>query len=743
VTEGSPGIREMPAGRSFAEPVLSEWNERSAQDDTLGVTMRWISMSALWAVALLITAPTAVANDGPTRLDPMLRIAAQEATVTPALSKHLSAKAAVNGKPVVSIFVKTTDPAEATKIIEQWDGHVRSTIGNILTANLPLEYVADLSRLDIIEYVEADKPMRYKLNQSLGVATIDTVHSGTGLSAAYKGTGVIVGIVDSGIDCDHADFNDDSGSSRLLAYWDQTIGTSGVSEISSSTGTEYTGSGIGSSCATSSPDGDSAGHGTHVAGIAVGNDATFKGAAPLSTIVAVKHNAQDADSGGSFATTVTDAVNYIFKKAQAQDPKKPAVVNLSLGTSLGAHDGTSLFEQSLDALLVESGTTEKQGRAIVNAAGNENLSSADSGAATFAGIHATVSQTSAQRAYDFTMRSAATVFTTFGGAIVDIWLNSTSDCTIQIDAYSFSGKTSSDLKIDMSPVTKGSSTSADSNTDGTIKIALDFTDSSNANNSKQHAVATITKVSGASVSSTTYSFDLLFIGSCTGDAWLYPDLTAATAFRKASALSVATNPRGYTYVSGNSDFTMTVPSTANKVIAVGSFMGAGTWTDLNGTVHDQTSTSEGTGGTAGSISLFSSLGPTPDGRTKPDLSAPGEPIISTLASTVTVSSSNKGDSTHHKLEGSSMSSPHVAGLVALMLERSGCLTATEIKTLLQANATSDTATGVVPNDTYGSGKLAGNATVGAVTAASCVPNNPSENITATSSGSSCSLIVRD
>ncbi|MBI2343838.1 MAG: S8 family serine peptidase [Deltaproteobacteria bacterium] len=715
-------------------------------------------MQALWAMAAVLLAAQSGATTRMTRLDPALRMAARaEATETGTLSKHFRMRAATVGeRPLVDLFVKTVDPVECQKIIEQWGGEVRTVAGKILTAALPLPYVEALAAIDIVEYVEAGRRLSPKLNQSLPVIGADDVHAGTGVSQAYTGDGVLVGVVDSGVDCAHADFLDSSGGSRFLAYWDQTktSDTTGVSEISGSVGTEYTGSELTDGSCASSPDGDSSGHGTHVTGIATSDNSPYTGLAPDASIIVVKHNAQDAESEGTFATTVVDAVNYIFRKAQGESPRMPAVVNLSLGSSLGAHDGTSLFEEALDSLLTDTDGAEKEGRAIVNAAGNENFSSADSGTTDFAGIHATIDQSSTENGYDFAIRSSATVFTVFGGAQVDIWLTSTSACTVQIDAYALDDKSSSALKIDMLPVSKGSSTTANSNTDGRLKIALDFTDDSNANNGKQHALATITKVSGASVTATSYSFDLILIGSCEGDAWLYPDLTAALSFRKVSALPVSTNPRGYPYVSGDSDRTMTIPATAGKVIAVGAFMDAGTWIDLNGTLHDQTSTSEGTGGIAGGISLFSSLGPTADSRTKPDLSAPGEPIIATLASTATgVSSSEKGDATHQKLEGSSMAAPHVTGTVALMLQRNGCLTTTEIKSALTSTATSDSFTGSsLPNNTWGAGKLDTLAAVNAVSAASCEPNNtgdvgagstlgdPGSTAVVTTGGGSCTLI---
>lgn len=690
-------------------------------------------MKSLIALLLLAVSGTVWA-EVPTKVDPLLRLRAGDFAVDPVMAPHTGLKAAANGTTLVDVLIRTTDPVELGTILDQWGGGIRTVAGAIVTANVPLDLIDDVAALDIVSYIEAAKPMAAKLNASRAVVNIDDVQAGTGLPQAYTGSGVIVGIVDSGIDCKHADFQNSSGSSRILAYWDQSKSGSGVAEIKNSSGKEYTGTDITNGTCASSPETDSGGHGTHVAGIATGRNGTYTGVATEATIVVVLNGSTDASSAGNLSTQVVDAVNYIFRKAQAQSPKKPAVVNLSLGTSLGAHDDTSLLEQGLNALLLANGS-DKQGRAIVNAAGNENFSSADSGAATFGGIHATVDVGSGAKAFDFQIRDSSKALVTFGGVTVDIWLTSTSRCAIQIDAYPKASKTS--LLINMDAVEKGGSTASSANTDNRLKIALDFSDSSNANNGKQHAVATITKVTGSTVDGADYSFDLIFSGTCSGDAWLYPDQTSIVDFRKVSALPVATNSRGYSYVDGDSNRTMTIPGTASKVITVGSFMARGTWTDVNGSTHNQTSTSEGTGGTASNISLFSSLGPTADARVKPDLAAPGEPIISTTASTVSVATTIKGDNTHHKMEGTSMAAPHVTGTVALMLQRNGCLTHSQIKTALKDSASKDGFTTTsVPNNTWGAGKLDALAAVQAVAVASCTPNNTTEDGAADSFGAS-------
>jgi len=108
-----------------------------------------------------------------------------------------------------------------------------------------------------------------------------------------------------------------------------------------------------------SPTEDEHGHGTHVAGIAAGDGsaspANLRGMAPGADLVIVKTT--------FYEDTVVDGVRFVFEAAQARG--RPAVVNLSLGGHAGPHDGTSLFERMLDAML------DRPGRAIVVAAGNE------------------------------------------------------------------------------------------------------------------------------------------------------------------------------------------------------------------------------------------------------------------------------------------------------------------------------------------------------------------------------------
>lgn len=732
-------------------------------------------------VLILLGVGAVHGGEGVTKLDPALDQAANAGSkaLSAAVSKSLHVKS-VGSDPLVDCLVRVSDTTAVRTFIATNGGTVRTVVGEIMTAWVPVNLLGDLDAMPEVIYIEAAKRLWPKVGDSYspysdgdgtatnpGNARVVTKASlvqdgtGSGLSGtSYTGSGVYVGVVDSGIDCTHADFST-SGTTRMITYWDQSFtgtckGSTGVSgvpaEVEGTGGCEYTTADIQASKCTASPDSSTdEGHGTHVTGIAAGSNSTYKGLAPGASIISVLQSSSDASSGGTFSSSVLDAVNYIFRKAQQK--KVPAVVNISLGTSLGAHDDTSNFEKGLNALV-----TDVQGRAIVNAQGNENLPTSDSGFATFGGIHASVSATSGSPiAYEFLVRSNSAASRTYsaGGAQADIWLASGGSCTIGLNAFSGTQKTSASIVV--SPVSAGGSSSGNANDD--ITISVNFTDSKNANNGKQHALVTIQAVSsGKATTLDNYTYDLIFSGTCSGHAWLYPDQTSVIDFTKNLA-GTKNSTYSYTYVAGDSNYTTTIPATASGVIAVGSFMGRTNWTNINGTTVNNTSTSPtcgtGYGGTVSNISLFSSIGPTADDRKKPDIAAPGEPVISSLASNATgVSTACKGDSTHHTLWGTSMSAPVVTGIVALMLQRNGCLTPAEIKTLLTNNATTDSLTGTggnVPNNTWGYGKVNALTAVVATTAKTCSPNNTNEDgvgktaaLTTASDtgGSGCSLIRR-
>lgn len=155
-----------------------------------------------------------------------------------------------------------------------------------------------------------------------------------------SGEGVLVGIIDTGIDPMHPEFFDSNGKSRILWIYDET------------TGREYNNFQIEEGNALIS---DVSGHGTHVAGIAAGNN----GVANKSQLIVVTLGEDDYFN----TARLMEAVDYVIKKAE--ELKKPVAINLSIGNNYGAHSGDSLLENYLNNMVLTWKTV------IVAGVGNE------------------------------------------------------------------------------------------------------------------------------------------------------------------------------------------------------------------------------------------------------------------------------------------------------------------------------------------------------------------------------------
>jgi subtilisin family serine protease len=263
----------------------------------------------------------------------------------------------------------------------------------IYSVDIPLWRMHDLKNSPEVAYVELSHRWRTMLDTSLPATHTSQVQSPTNNLPGLVGEGVIVGIIDRDLDFTLNDFrhaNPDE-TTRVRYLWDQSL-TPEAGETSPSShnfGVEYTDVHINRALKASDPfavvrhkPGPNS-HGTHVASIAAGNgrsgDASspagqFIGAAPGSTIIFVHTPAQpysiDPEDTLSNSEFVMGAVAYIFEKADELD--MPCVINLSLGANGAGHDGESLVERAIDRLLQKNGKNGK-GRFMVVAAGNEQV----------------------------------------------------------------------------------------------------------------------------------------------------------------------------------------------------------------------------------------------------------------------------------------------------------------------------------------------------------------------------------
>jgi len=232
---------------------------------------------------------------------------------------------------------------------------------NISTAFVKVQDLPLLESIQCIKYADIGEKLELEVNNARNTTNTNSVHMGTGISQAYTGTGVIVGIIDAGFDYTHPNFKDINGNLRISRVWERS-NTSGTppSNLGFTYGSEYVGA---TAILNKQYDMINQSHGTHVAGTAAGtgtgNLSLLKGMAPNSEIVLVSGYNQVISTDNNYI----DAINYI--KNYANSVNKPVVINMSFGTGLGPHDGTTLEENAINNL------SNTPGLVLVAATGND------------------------------------------------------------------------------------------------------------------------------------------------------------------------------------------------------------------------------------------------------------------------------------------------------------------------------------------------------------------------------------
>lgn len=238
--------------------------------------------------------------------------------------------------------------------VAQAEGGVAQILNDqFAVLTIPPDRVNNLLNYTQVEYMETPKRMVYSSTVGMDVSCVTSVQN----EAPYQlsGEGVLLGIIDSGINYTHPDFRNEDGTTRIAYLWDQTI--SGAPPEGFLTGTEYTREQINAALAAPTaaerrqlvPSEDVVGHGTHVAGIAGGNgrgsNGQIVGAAPGAEFIIVKLGQPDFQ-GFVRNIEIMLAVRYVLEKATALG--RPVAINLSIGANSGPHDGNALIEQFLE-----------------------------------------------------------------------------------------------------------------------------------------------------------------------------------------------------------------------------------------------------------------------------------------------------------------------------------------------------------------------------------------------------------
>lgn len=222
------------------------------------------------------------------------------------------------------------------------DVSIRELLRGFAIMIVPESQIDALTDLPQIIYVEKPKRLNFVVNIGRSVSCINPVQTG---SARLTGRGVLVGIVDSGIDYYHSDFRNEDGSSRILYLWDQ------------SSDTVFTGEEINAALKAGSrsqareklPLVDYSGHGTAVAAIAAGNgresQGRYRGVAYESDLIVVKLGTAMPDSFPR-TTQLMEGVDFVIRRSLELD--RPVAINLSFGMNYGSHTGSGLLESYLN-----------------------------------------------------------------------------------------------------------------------------------------------------------------------------------------------------------------------------------------------------------------------------------------------------------------------------------------------------------------------------------------------------------
>jgi hypothetical protein len=515
-------------------------------------------------------------------------------------------------------------------------------------------------------YVEFSGKNQPLLDKAVHDVRADSVQLGLGLPECYTGKDVYIGVTDWGFDYTSPMFYDTAlQQTRIIAAWDQ-YKTSGPAPVGFGYGTEYTSS---AALLTAGSDTSNiysyATHGSHVAGIAGGS-----GAGTLNRGVAF-------DSKFLFVTflvdvaAVLDAWEWMYQKAQADG--KRLVINMSWGLyHFGTLDGTSLLSQAITAYT-------DLGVVFANSAGNN-------GNVNFH-LKKTFSNNLLKSKIDFySYGSNANMW----GQSIHAWGepgNSFANGIIVANA--------SNVTLVQSPLYSTDTTLSYIDTFlvagvDTIWYNISADSAHYLNNRPQMRLRvkntnTALKVilKSTAISGTVHYWNVTELSTDVGN-WGMP-------------FSVS----GSGTVAGDNLNGVSEPSCSDDVISVAAYAS-----------QYQTS---GISMAGGAIASFSSYGPRYDGVMKPDISAPGVSVISSMSSftDATFTSSGSVDfngRTYHfaKLSGTSMASPMVAGVSALILDANPYLTARQVKEIIMQTARQDNFTGVIPaggSNRWGAGKI--------------------------------------
>ena len=494
-------------------------------------------------------------------------------------------------------------------------------------------------------------------------AGVDRAVAALGVS----GEGVIVAIMDRGIDWESNDFRNDDGTTRIAYIFDLSDDAgAGAPDNGYGRGTIYTRRQIDQALVTGAPlaTRDAVGHGTTSTGIAAGNGRNsaarkYRGVAPNATIIAVKVVAgAGADEPDFFDYAALPlAIDFVVDKAR--ELSMPVVMLLNLGSIGGPTDGTSALSRKVDETVGQG----HPGVVFVTGTGDD-------------GIPTKTQNRAAGEVPDGGTRDLRFALDT-GTGDLEVWYDERQGFAVSLDTPMG--------MLGPYPPSQFEAT-------GTGVQVLHYRGGDDFYGSDNGKRLLSIKFDGAAGAG-DYSLRLEHVAGSTG---------ASVHFDGSLNTLLGESGRFLNFVTPGSIWD---GATAFRNVAPNSYVVRTRWTDIDGI--DRRLTGEGD---VGELWTGSSVGPTVDGRIGVDVSAPGDRIVTTYAPGSHWASFRfnlivDGGGLYGVAGAVSAAAPVVTGIIALMLEVDPTLHADSVKRILQETARADEFTGQTPNPLWGHGKV--------------------------------------
>ncbi len=586
---------------------------------------------------------------------------------------------------LTTVFVQMNDGID-DELLAQYGCKKYAQQGDIAIVTVPLDKVWALSRQPDVLRIEANDKAHPTMDIVPSVTHLLPLYEQTATHPAFTGQGVVVGLMDIGFDLTHPTFYNDTLLSeyRIKAFWDQLAPNVDNDRFPVGGGWTTAEDILLRGCAT---DGCQQNHGTHTTGIAGGSgyDSPYRGVAWESDLCLVA-NAVTADtafideSDYFLYTTATDALGFKYLFDYADSQQKPCVVSFSEGYTPYMDDEDRLFSLFLSRLV-------GPGHIFVSSAGNECQ------ALTYfqkplgvecAGSFTKVSSPTASYKLLADGNPIVRLIAYQGKDIIDKELCLPMDCDewrdeLLIDTLFLKVRGEGVEVMDTCAISISRYPMAVDEDKTVYQIVL----TANRPLNELEAIALViegTDCKAEVYGSSTYRFD----NNDTDVQW-------NAAEKSHNVLSP-----------GCFDAAITVGSTTHRL----------SFTNVNGDVINDGYDTE-----TGYLSWFSSVGPTMDGRTKPDVTAPGNNVISSQSSFYLEAHPNAtryhvkhfdlGGRTYvwSSESGTSMSTPVVAGIIALWLQANPNLTPDDIRGILQRTCKHPEEQLTYPNNLYGYGEI--------------------------------------